>query len=99
MKNPHSPSMRAAVLDSHNAEFAVQAIARPAPYRGQALVRVAASGVNPLDVKIRRGTAAHAKHPLPGVLGIDLAGTIESVGPGPSPFQPGDEVYGMMGGV
>jgi NADPH:quinone reductase len=99
VNNPQSPSMRAAVLDSHNPDFAVQAVARPSPSQGQALVRVAASGVNPLDIKIRRGTAAHAKHPLPGVLGIDLAGTIESVGPGPSPFQPGDEVYGMTGGV
>lgn len=99
MTSPHSASMRAAVLDSHNADFVVQAVARPAPSQGQALVRVAASGVNPLDIKIRRGTAAHAKHPLPGILGIDLAGTVESVGSGPSPFQPGDEVYGMTGGV
>jgi NADPH2:quinone reductase len=96
---PQSASMRAAVLDSHNADFAVQTVVRPAPSRGQACVRVASSGVNPLDIKIRRGTAAHARHPLPAVLGIDLAGTIESVGPGPSPFQPGDEVYGMTGGV
>jgi NADPH:quinone reductase-like Zn-dependent oxidoreductase len=99
MTNPHSASMKAAVLDSHNADFAVQAVARPAPSHGQALVHVAASGVNPLDIKIRRGTAAHAKHPLPGILGIDLAGTVESVGSGTSPFQPGDEVYGMTGGV
>jgi NADPH:quinone reductase-like Zn-dependent oxidoreductase len=33
------------------------------------------------------------------VLGLDMAGTIEEVGPGVSAFRRGDEVYGMVGGV
>jgi NADPH:quinone reductase-like Zn-dependent oxidoreductase len=52
-----------------------------------------------LDTKIRAGKAAHAKQPLPAVLGLDMAGTVEEVGTGVTAFQPGDEVYGMVGGV
>jgi NADPH2:quinone reductase len=49
-------------------------IVRPAPRKGEALVRIKASGVNPLDIKIRSGSAPHVKHPPPAVLGLDLAG-------------------------
>ena len=51
-------------------------------------MRVHASGVNPLDTKIRAGKAAHAKQPLPAVLGLDMAGVVEEVGPGSTPFAP-----------
>jgi NADPH:quinone reductase-like Zn-dependent oxidoreductase len=63
------------------------------------LVRIAASGVNPLDTKIGAGVAAHARHPFPAILGIDLAGTVVAVGPDVPAFSEGDEVYGMTGGV
>ena len=66
---------------------------------GQVLLRVGASGVNPLDIKIRAGKAAHAKQPLPAVLGLDMAGVVEEIGEGVTAFRPGDEVYGMVGGV
>jgi NADPH:quinone reductase-like Zn-dependent oxidoreductase len=62
-------------------------------------VRIAAAGVNPLDTKIRAGKAAHAKQPLPAILGLDMAGTVEEVGTGVSGFRAGDEVFGMVGGV
>ncbi len=55
--------------------------------------------MNPLDIKIRGGKAAHAKQPLPAVLGLDMAGTVEEIGPGVTAFRPGDEVYGAVGGV
>jgi NADPH:quinone reductase-like Zn-dependent oxidoreductase len=92
-------TMRAAVLDGPNLPFKVNSISRPQPKRGEVLVRVRASGVNPLDLKIRAGEAAHARHPLPAVLGIDLAGVVEAVGSDVSGFREGDEVYGMTGGV
>ena len=63
------------------------------------MVRIKASAVNPLDLKIAKGQAAHARHPLPAILGIDLAGVVESVGAGVTSFKPGVEVYGMTGGV
>lgn len=92
-------SMKAAVLENHGAPFRVTAVPRPVAGPGQVLVRIKASAVNPLDLKIRSGGAEHARHPLPAILGIDLAGIVEAVGPGVTAFRPGDEVYGMTGGV
>ena len=92
-------SMQAAVLETFGAPFRITMVARPAPLPGQVLVRVAASAVNPLDLKIHAGEAAHARHPLPAILGIDMAGTVEAAGPGVTGFRRGDEVYGMTGGV
>jgi NADPH:quinone reductase-like Zn-dependent oxidoreductase len=56
------------------------------------LVRVHAAGVNPLDTLNRRGTRTP---PLPAIPGYDLAGTIESTGPGVREFSPGQAVFGM----
>ncbi|MGO4764184.1 zinc-dependent alcohol dehydrogenase family protein [Cupriavidus sp. 2KB_3] len=92
-------SMQALVLKHHNGPLELTTVPRPEPAAGQVLVRIAASGLNPLDTKIRAGSAAHAKHPLPLVLGIDMAGTVEAVGEGVTAFRTGDEVYGMTGGV
>ncbi len=92
-------SMHAAVLENHGEAFRLATVARPVPQAGQVLVKIMASAVNPLDLKIRNGDAAHARHPLPAILGIDMAGIVESVGPGVTKFRAGDEVYGMTGGV
>jgi NADPH2:quinone reductase len=94
-----SSTMQAAVLNSARSPFQIGSIPRPEPAQGQVLVRIQASAVNPLDLKIHSGEAAHARHPLPGILGIDLAGVVESVGAGVTQFRAGDEVYGMTGGV
>jgi NADPH2:quinone reductase len=91
--------MRAAILQTAGAPFTVTTVPRPEPAAGQVLVRVAASGVNPLDTKIHAGEAPHARHPLPAILGIDLAGVVEALGAGVTDFRRGDEVYGMTGGV
>ena len=91
--------MRALVLESYNTEFVLTEIARPTPSKGQVLVRIMASGVNPLDTKIRSGNAAHAKVQLPAVLGMDLAGVVETPEPGVEAFRPGDKVYGLAGGI
>ncbi len=45
--------MRAAVLEEYNSPFRLTEIERPKPAAGQVLVRIKASGVNPLDTKIR----------------------------------------------
>jgi NADPH2:quinone reductase len=73
--------------------------ATPALDRNQILVRIAASGLNPLDTKIRAGRADHARQPLPAVLGLDMAGTVDAVGTAVTAFKAGDEVYGLVGGV
>jgi len=87
------------MVEEPNAAFLEREVPRPVPKAQQVLIRIAASGVNPLDTKIREGVAEHAQQPLPAVLCMDMAGTVEEIGPGVTGFQAGDEVYGMVGGV
>ncbi|MET0845089.1 MAG: zinc-dependent alcohol dehydrogenase family protein [Pseudomonas sp.] len=94
-----SLEMQALIVDSANGPLRLVSIQRPVPGPGQVLVRIKASGVNPLDAKIRSGQAAHARQPLPAVLGMDLAGTVEGMGEGVSGWLPGDEVYAMATGI
>ena len=91
--------MRAYVVERVQGAFREVDLPCPVPGPGQVLVRVHASGVNPLDTKIRAGKAAHARQPLPAVLGLDVAGEVADVGPGVSAFRRGEAVYGMVGGV
>jgi NADPH:quinone reductase-like Zn-dependent oxidoreductase len=92
-------TMKAAVLNAVETPLAVTDVARPEAGPGQVLVRIKASGVNPLDLKIAAGKADHAKVTAPAILGIDMAGVVEAVGEGVTGFAPGDEVWGMTGGV
>ncbi|SCF08402.1 zinc-dependent alcohol dehydrogenase family protein [Micromonospora chokoriensis] len=91
--------MRAAVLREFDSPLTVEEIDQPTPGVGQVLVRIVASGVNPLDTKIQTGQAAHARVQPPAVLGLDLAGVVAAVGAEVTGFAPGDEVYGLCGGV
>jgi NADPH2:quinone reductase len=91
--------MKAILVESHGVLPRPCETLRPEPRSGEVLVRIAASGVNPLDLKIFEGLAPHARHPLPAVLGLDLAGTVETVGPDVTGFREGDAVYGLTGGV
>jgi NADPH:quinone reductase-like Zn-dependent oxidoreductase len=63
------------------------------------LVEVYASGVNPVDWKLRQGLL-HAVIPVvfPVIWGCDLSGMVTEVGPSVTLFKPGDEVYGMKDG-
>ena len=97
MSTPNT--MLAAVLTEANGSFEIRELPRPAPKAGEVQVRVNASGVNPLDTKIRSGVAVHARQPLPAVLGMDLAGVVTAVGDEVSDFRIGDEVYGMATGI
>ncbi|KAA2244051.1 zinc-dependent alcohol dehydrogenase family protein [Salinarimonas soli] len=65
---------------------------RPRPGPGEVLVRVVASGTNPVDAKIRQA-GSWAGIPFPAVLGYDVSGVVEEVGPGVSGFKLGDEVF------
>ena len=92
-------SMQALQITEANASFQRAELAIPQPGAGQVLVKVAASGINPLDLKIRAGQAGHAKQPFPAVLGIDMAGEVAAIGPDITHFAVTDHVYGMTGGV
>lgn len=71
----------------------VAEVDRPVPLGGEVLVRVHASGVNPVDAAVRQGTLPLLGEPPFGV-GWDISGVVEAVGPG-ARFRPGDEVFGM----
>ncbi len=68
----------------------------PVPGPGEVLVRVAATSVNPIDYKRRAGLTKDF-YPLtfPGLIGVDLAGTILKGGPGVEGFSVGDKVFAM----
>jgi len=66
----------------------------PQPKSGEVLIRVRAAGVNPVDAAVRGGYYPLLGEP-PFVLGWDVSGTVEAVGPGANGFAPGDEVFGM----
>lgn len=68
----------------------------PVPGRGEVLVRVAASSVNPIDVKRRAGLTQDF-YPIrfPGLIGVDMSGTVVKVGPEVEAFTVGNRVFAM----
>ncbi|WP_038170055.1 NADP-dependent oxidoreductase [Tomitella biformata] len=69
-------------------------VAVPEPGLGEILVRVHAASVNPVD-GMNRQTGMFVGKP-PFVLGWDVSGTVEAIGPGVTIYQPGDAVFGML---
>src|SRR5271169_3733073 len=63
---------------------------------GEVLVRVAAASVNPIDYKRRAGLTKdfYPMH-FPGLIGVDVAGTVVKVAPGVEGFSVGDRVFAM----
>lgn len=70
----------------------------PKPSGNQALVKVIAAAVNPIDTYVRAGTVAMPL-PKPFVVGCDLAGIVEAVGPDARRFKVGDRVWGSCQGI
>ncbi len=70
----------------------------PTPAAGQVLVRVEAVDVNPIDTYVRSGMVATSL-PFPYIIGCDLAGTVEAVGPQANRFKQGDRVWGSNQGL
>jgi NADPH:quinone reductase-like Zn-dependent oxidoreductase len=75
---------------------------KPAPDGNEALVKVLAASVNAADWHLLRGKPLFSRatlgllRPKHQILGVDVAGQIEAVGPGVTQFQPGDEVYANL---
>ena len=81
-------------------------IAKPTPTDDQILVKVHAASVNPLDwhfiegtPKIMRVLGVGLRKPKDPRLGVDFAGTVETVGKNVTQFKPGDEVFGGRDGA
>jgi S-(hydroxymethyl)glutathione dehydrogenase / alcohol dehydrogenase len=82
--------MKAAVLDAPAQPFEVCEVELDPPHGGEALVRVAASGLCGSDLKALDGLRPLA--PFPVILGHEAAGVVESVGEGVERLSPGDHV-------
>ena len=89
-------SMRAIVVREYGGidRLTEERIPVPAPSTGQVLVRVKAASVGPWDALVREGKS-NSRQPFPVVIGSDLSGVVESVGPEVTAFRPGDEVFGV----
>jgi len=80
-------------------------VAKPVPNDNQALVKVRAASVNPLDWHYMRGEpyvmrrGAGLRKPTAIRLGVDFAGVVEAVGKNVTEFKPGDEVFGGRAGA
>ena len=70
-------------------------VEKPVPGEGELLIQVKAAGINPFDVKLRKGMM-EGRFPFsfPAAQGNDVAGVVEAVGPGVTGFKPGDEIVG-----
>lgn len=94
--------MKAMILNQYGADSTFEAVDLPDPVAspGHVVIRIAATSVNTVDTMIRAmGEDLPLSPALPAVLGMDFAGTIETVGAGVTDFKAGDEVYGCAGGL
>jgi NADPH:quinone reductase-like Zn-dependent oxidoreductase len=68
----------------------------PVPGPGEVLVQIAATSVNPIDCKRRAGlTKDFYPMTFPGLIGVDLSGTVAKLGSGVEGFSVGDQVFAM----
>ncbi|KAH7884282.1 chaperonin 10-like protein [Phlebopus sp. FC_14] len=81
---------KALLLPSKHGKLVVGEREVPRPGRGQLLVKVGASGLNPIDYKIQ-DTGIFIEE-YPAVLGVDISGVVEEVGEGAGKFVKGDKV-------
>jgi NADPH:quinone reductase-like Zn-dependent oxidoreductase len=89
--------MHAVTVSEYGATPAVTELPKPQPGSGQILIKVRAAGMNPMDRGIADGTWKDTMSgTFPLVLGADVAGVVEAVGPGVTKFSRGDEVFGQL---
>jgi len=92
--------MKAAFISETGAPDVIQYgdLPKPEPSGREVLVRVHSVAVNPVDTYIRNG-ANYWELPQPFVIGCDLAGVIEAVGPDATRFEVGTRVWGTNQGL
>ncbi len=92
--------MRAAFIQQTGPPEVIQVgdLPVPDPAPGEVRVRVAAVALNPIDLYLRAGMVAMPMS-FPYVIGCDLAGTVESVGPSVTSLKVGDRVWGSNQGL
>ena len=90
--------MKAVVLHEYGGpgKLTYEDVKDPVAGKGQLLVRMAASSVNPIDYKLRSGALkAYMPIEMPEILGRDIAGIVRQTGDGVEGFAPGDKVIAL----
>lgn len=83
----------------------LEEVKKPSPRNNEVLIKVHAVSLNYADWHMLTGTPFVARlsfglfRPMKNILGADIAGVVEAIGPGITRFKPGDEVYGDLGMV
>jgi NADPH:quinone reductase len=88
--------MRAFVLSSTDIPPALSDLPMPEPAAGEVRLKIHACGLNFADLLMTRGQYQE-RPPLPFVMGMEVAGTIDAVGPDVSGFAPGQRVAAFAG--
>jgi NADPH:quinone reductase len=90
--------LRAFAVDSFGETGSIHELPTPEPGPGEARLRIAAAGVNPVDWKILKGYLKDfAEHRFPLIPGQEGSGVVDALGPGVEDLAVGDEVYGSPG--
>src|SRR5713101_2212376 len=101
---PNNP-MKAIVSCEYGVEnLQLRDLEKPTPKDNQALVRVRAASINPLDGHLIRGSwlmrpMSGLRKPTNTRFGTDFAGVVEAVGKDVTEYKPGDEVFGAANGA
>jgi NADPH:quinone reductase len=88
--------MRAVIINEYGGTPVVAEIPTPQPGPSQVLIKVHASGINPIDRWVASGARRSEAATFPMVLGADGAGIVEMVGEGETRFSTGDRVFGTL---
>ena len=90
--------MKAFALNEFGETGTLEDLPKPEPENGEVRVAVRAASVNPSDADIAMGGMKDMMpHRFPLIIGSDLSGVVDEVGPGVTEFQNGDEVFGVPG--
>jgi NADPH:quinone reductase-like Zn-dependent oxidoreductase len=88
--------MRAVIVNEYGGTPYIAEIPTPQPGPSQVLIKLRASGVNPMDRTLASGAQRSEAATFPMVLGADGAGIVEKIGEGETRFSPGDTVFGQL---
>ena len=91
-------TIRALAMEGFDRAPSVIDIPAPEPAAGEVLLKVRAASVNAYDTFVAMGMMKdHLPHEFPAVLGQDVSGVVEAVGPGVEAFRANDLVFGTLG--
>lgn len=94
MKDIHIPAIRVHAYGGSD-QLKLEEIPAPVPGPGEVLIDIVASGVNPVDWKIREGMM---QRPLPYIPGVEASGVVVALGEGVTDKKVGQAVYGAVDG-